>query len=289
MPKVSVIVPVYNVERYLARCLDSLIAQTLEDIEIICINDGSTDGSVDILTEYSKKDNRINVLSQVNSGIGVARNKGISSASGEFIGFVDSDDFLDKDFYEKLYNAAKSENAEIACSGVIRENRKKSRELVKFDELTVCHCVQEKFDMAKAPEHSYVWNKIYLTSRVKELGLSFIKGLYYEDMPFTADVLTQMGSLVCVPKIRYHYWINSTSIIKKNESDKVRADKIFSKNYILKKCSDYGVKLKEKDTLVCKREFYFLGIKLLKVYQYKATKRYYLFGLFPLITCQERV
>lgn len=289
MPKVSVIVPVYNVEKFLVRCLDSLVSQTLEDIEIICVNDGSTDSSADILSDYARKDNRVKVVEQVNGGLSSARNTGMKYVTGEFLGFVDSDDFVEKDFYEKLYNAAKSENAEIACAGIIRENRRKSKELVKFDKLTVCHHLQEKFDMVKAPEHCYVWNKIYLTGKVKALGLFFIKGLIYEDMPFTAEALTQMGTLVCVPKTRYHYWINNTSIIKNSESDKARADKIFAKDYITKKCRDYGIKLKEKDTLVCKREFYFLGIKLLKVYQYRATKKIYLFGLLHFLTIKEYV
>lgn len=289
MQKVSVIIPVYNVEKYLARCLDSVINQTLKDIEIICVNDGSTDNSAQILEEYAQKDNRVKVVEQVNGGLSSARNTGMKYVTGEFLGFVDSDDFVEKDFYEKLYNAAKSENAEIACAGIIRENRRKSKEPVKFDKLTVCHHLQEKFDMVKAPEHCYVWNKIYLTGKVKALGLFFIKGLIYEDMPFTADALTQMGTLVCVPETRYHYWINSTSIIKNSESDKARADKIFAKDYITKKCRDYGIKLKEKDTLVCKREFYFLGIKLLKVYQYRATKKIFLFGLIHFLTIKEYV
>lgn len=289
MSKVSVIVPVYNVEKYLARCLDSLISQTLQDIEIICVNDGSTDNSAEILSKYAETDERIKVINQANAGVSIARNTAIKVATGEFIGFVDSDDFVEKDFYEKLYNAAKSENAEVACAGIIRENEKKSKTLVSFDKLTVCETLQDKFDFASAPEHCYVWNKIYLTSKVKELGISFIAGLIYEDMPFTADVLTQMGRLVCVPNTCYHYWINKSSLIKSSESDKARADKIFAKNYITKKCRDFGVKLTEKSSLVCKREFYFAGIKLLKVYQYRATKKIYLFGLIHILTIKEYV
>ena len=103
MIKVSIIVPIYNVEKYLKRCLDSLVNQTLNDIEIICINDGSTDDSLDILNEYAKRDERIVVINQENSGQSVARNRGIDVAKGEYVGFVDSDDWVSEDYFECLY------------------------------------------------------------------------------------------------------------------------------------------------------------------------------------------
>lgn len=288
MPKVSVIVPVYNVEKYLARCLDSLVAQTLEDIEIICVNDGSTDNSADILAKYAEKDDRITVITQSNAGLSNARNAGIDIATGDYIGFLDSDDFIEKDFYEKLYNSVTQHNADVACASIIRENEKKRKELIKYDNVVVKSGISEKFALVKAPEHCYVWNKIYKTNVLKEKEIRFIGGLIYEDMPFTADVLTKMGSVVCVPNTKYHYWVHNESLIK-DASDKPRADKIFSKKYITKICHNYGIRLRERDNLVCKKEYYFFGIKLLKVYVYRATKKYYLFGLLPLIICKEYV
>ena len=102
MTKISVIIPVYNSEKFLKKCLDSIINQTLNDIEIICIDDGSTDKSLRILNNFADKDNRITIINQKNSGPSAARNKGIENAKGEYIGFVDSDDWIDLDFYEKL-------------------------------------------------------------------------------------------------------------------------------------------------------------------------------------------
>lgn len=120
MPKVSVIIPVYNTEKYLKRCLDSVCDQTLSDIEIICINDASTDKSLEILQEYSAKDERIKIIDfKENKGAAVARNTGIDAADGEYIGFVDSDDYIDLDFYEKLYDKAKETNAD-AVKGKMR-------------------------------------------------------------------------------------------------------------------------------------------------------------------------
>lgn len=120
MPKISVIIPVYNVEKYLPECLDSVIGQTLTDIEIICINDGSPDNSLSILKDYAAKDSRIIIIDKENEGVGKARNDGMRAASGEFIAFMDSDDYYpSSDVLEKLYNAAKENNVKIAGGRII--------------------------------------------------------------------------------------------------------------------------------------------------------------------------
>ena len=136
MPVISVIIPVYNAEKYLEKCLNSVIKQTLKDIEIICINDGSTDGSLNILQKYSEKDKRFIIIDQKNSGQSVARNKGLSVAKGEFIGFVDSDDWIDDDFYEKLYDAAIEYKADIAAGNILRVNENETNVFyVKYDKI----------------------------------------------------------------------------------------------------------------------------------------------------------
>lgn len=124
--KVTVVVPVYNVERYLKRCIESLKNQTLKEIEIVLINDGSKDKSGEICNEYASKYENIKVIHQLNRGLSGARNTGIKVAQGEYIGFVDSDDYVEKDMFERLYNQAKEYSCEIACCGVknIYENGK---------------------------------------------------------------------------------------------------------------------------------------------------------------------
>lgn len=117
---VSIIVPVYNVEKYLARCLNSLIEQTLYEIEIICVDDGSTDNSPKILKQYADKYPNIKIITQTNKGLSAARNTGMNHAQGKYIGFVDSDDWIDKDFYEKLFYTAQKYNASISAAGIIR-------------------------------------------------------------------------------------------------------------------------------------------------------------------------
>ena len=120
LPKISIIIPVYNVEPYLRRCLDSVVNQTLSDIEVICINDASTDSSLEILNEYAKKDSRIKIVDfEENKNAANARNAGFKIANGEYLGFVDSDDYIDLDFYEKLYGIAKTKDADIV-KGVLK-------------------------------------------------------------------------------------------------------------------------------------------------------------------------
>ena len=111
--KVSVILPVYNASDYLHQCMDSIVGQTLKDIEIICVDDGSTDNSLDILKEYEQKDKRVKVIQQKNAGAGAARNNGLSIATGEYLSFLDSDDFFEFDMLEKAYEKAKGSNAQI--------------------------------------------------------------------------------------------------------------------------------------------------------------------------------
>lgn len=116
-PKVSIVIPVYNVEKYLRQCLNSVVNQTLKDIEIICVNDGSKDSSPQILEEYAKKDPRIKIITKENSGYGNSMNRGFDLASGEYLGIVESDDYAEPDMFEKLYQTAKSDNLDVVKSG----------------------------------------------------------------------------------------------------------------------------------------------------------------------------
>ena len=120
MPKVSIIVPTYNVENYLRECMDSIVGQTLKDIEIICINDGSTDGSLEILKNYAVKDPRVIVVDKKNEGYGVGMNIGLDRASGEYIGIVEPDDFVSSNMYEDLYNAAKKNDLDFVKADFYR-------------------------------------------------------------------------------------------------------------------------------------------------------------------------
>ena len=132
--KLSIIVPVYNSEKFLNKCINSLINQTIKNIEIILINDGSSDNSLNICNEFAKKDSRIKVFSQENSGQATARNVGLDNATGEYITFTDADDWVDPDYYEKLLNTALNHNADVACASIIRERKNSNKYRILYTE-----------------------------------------------------------------------------------------------------------------------------------------------------------
>ena len=131
--KISVIIPVFNSEKYLKKCLDTVLLQTLSDIEIICIDDGSTDSSLQILQQYSRKDHRFKIIFQSHEGAGSARNKGLAIAQGEYLSFLDSDDFFEPDMLEQMYNCSKKYNTDIVvCKSRIFDNGCFGKSIFKY-------------------------------------------------------------------------------------------------------------------------------------------------------------
>lgn len=212
MYKVSVIVPVYNASKFLREALDSVVNQTLKDIEIICINDGSTDNSLDILEEYAAKDSRIKIFSQENRGLSATRNFGIEISTGEFISFFDADDRIDLNFLEELYKNAKLYDADIAAASILRIKGKKKKYLLKIPKVSIQEDTAKKYKALNLPHWSFVWNKIYNAEVLKELNIKFSEGKLYEDIVFTIEVLYRTKKLVTVPNVKYYYYINKESI-----------------------------------------------------------------------------
>lgn len=211
MPKISIIIPVYNVEKYLPKCLESVIKQTLTDIEIICVNDGSTDNSSNILSEYAKNDNRIKIINQNNMGVSEARNYGLKVAVGEFIAFLDSDDYLALDFCEKLYKRAIETDSDIVvCEYVYRFKNNKKKLFLKVDKNVITTNAKEKFECLYLPSFCYVWNKIYKRESLKE---NFLKDIKWEDVYFTCNVLYQSGKMSIASDTAYYYRDTDNSIV----------------------------------------------------------------------------
>lgn len=198
---VSIIVPVYNVEQYLERCLNSLINQTLQNIEIICINDGSMDNSLSMLKQYAEKDKRIKIINQENKGVSVARNNGIEASQGEYIGFVDSDDYVDLDFFENLYNKAKNENADI-CQSLYFGHKKLNGKL----NISKRHGVVLYYE---------VYVNIYRRQFIKDNNIQFPIGIKIaEDITFTLESLLKSNKTVILDKNKkscYYYILRKNS------------------------------------------------------------------------------
>ena len=227
-PKVSVIIPVYNREKYLKQCLDSVINQTLQDIEIICIDDGSTDRSLKVLNEYGKKDGRIKILNQENQGPGLARNSGLKIARGEYIGFVDSDDWIDLNFYETLFTEAKKQDADLARTLYVYEFQEHS----KKDNINKTILEKKsKGELLNVNEHSVViWNAIYKREYLQKNNIYFDNLQGVEDVPFTAKATYYSKKTVPVTGTYYHFRTeveNKVTIFnKKRIEEMLKANKI---------------------------------------------------------------
>lgn len=214
MPKISIIVPVYNVEDYLPRCLNSILKQTIQEIEIILINDGSTDSSGDICDQFALKDSRITVIHQKNGGLPAARNEGIAHASGDYIGFIDSDDYIEADMYEKLYRACTQNNAKISMCGrhdVAPDGRKKATFTLKEPQI---------WSSKEAIRRILLWENIDSSACDKLFARAFFSefrfplGKYHDDIFFVPPVVHAAGKIVHIGEPKYNYYYRENSISK---------------------------------------------------------------------------
>ncbi len=232
MPKISVILPVYNVEQFLESCLNSVVAQTLSDIEIICINDGSTDNSPEILNKYAAKDSRIIVVNQENQGQGVARNKGVEIAKGEYIQFIDPDDWVELDMLEKLYNFANSNNSQVVKFNYREYNNYSG----KYKNINFADKIKKEYNynLFKTPYYNWkslkkdclsnlnphVWSYFYSTEFIKSNQIEFSPTRCAEDHLFACGALLLAERIDYLDEYFYTYRIRSGSSvhIKSNQN-----------------------------------------------------------------------
>ena len=233
-PKVSVILPVYNVGKYLRQSLDSLINQTLKDIEIICVNDGSTDDSYEILEEYKAKDARIKVIHKENKGTGAARNDGLRIAQGECIGFVDPDDWVKPNMFECLYGLIKEKNLDIAMcmpDGYDEKNAINAP-FPYFVDANFENIIDDRtFNWRDLSPFSYpmcVWNKLYTKELFDKNNIDFAEGLDFEDHKVIFGTLLTAEKIFFIREKLYVYRFNREgSVLTDNNRRLIDHIKIF--------------------------------------------------------------
>ncbi len=226
---ISVIIPVYNVELYLRECLDSVISGTYANLEIILVDDGSTDNCGEICDRYAAKDNRITVIHQKNRGLPAARNAGLACATGKYISFVDSDDVISKNMYEELHYAIEKEGADIAACEFTRQDNYSAQ----FD---IGESVHEKSHVVTGVEkclrvitnepstrnYTYtncmVWNKLYCREKIQQLFA--VEAVTSEDFLFNWDYIKACDKMAIVPKVLYYWRNNPESLTHKKSLDK---------------------------------------------------------------------
>lgn len=227
MTKVSVVIPVYNVEKYLRECLDSIVNQTLKDIEIICVNDGSTDNSLEILKEYAQKDSRIIVIDKVNEGAATARNIGIDRAQGEYLAILDSDDIYNTSMLEKMLSNSISTEADITiCRSQKLDN--KTLEIIPTPHTIKAEYLPSKkvFCYKDIIDHvfdfciGWSWDKLYKTRFIKETGLKFQNLRSTNDAYFVFVSLILANKISCIDDVLISHRMNtSTQLSETREKD----------------------------------------------------------------------
>lgn len=212
-PLISVIVPIYNVEKYLSRCVDSIINQTYKNLEIILVDDGSPDNCPKMCDDYAEQDSRIKVVHKKNGGLSDARNAGMTVASGEYISYIDSDDYVAVDFFEILLNTIQKENSDIAECGVVKFYEDNRFDDFADDLSVKTYETQDALSalIAENPFHQHVWNKLYKTELVKDIP--YAVGKLNEDEFWTYQVFGKAQKISKVNKTMYFYFQRNSSIM----------------------------------------------------------------------------
>ena len=282
MPKVSIIIPVYNVEKYIDKCVQSAMNQTLQDIEIILVDDESPDGCPQICDEYATRDNRIKVIHKKNGGLGFARNSGMEVATGEYVTFLDSDDFVDLHTYEHLYNVAKAENLDAIYYKFKRftnENEvtpeEPSNVITKYEKENIKELM---LDIIASEPSAKVDNKIPCSSCTAMYRFEIIKKnnvrfhsereLICEDLIFNLDLLKHASIVASYNRCHYHYRINPSSLTGNVRTDRFEKDYI-QYNYIRKNIKNWRLDKKRSEER-CYR--FFIGNSRTSISQYLSSE-----------------
>lgn len=218
MPKISVVIPVYNVGKYLARCLDSVINQTFKDIEIICINDCSPDNSAEILQEYAEKESKIKIVNRKeNGGLSAARHSGLDVAGGEYIYFLDSDDWIELDFLEKMYLAITTQKQKVVCCTNV---------VSVMEDGSTKQMIKRDFDEGIFPYYKscqMAWSWLLKKDFLDEFEVIFPLGLKYEDTYFFNVLIRSLENVYIINSTTYYHFENKNSIMG-NSKDRIIKD-----------------------------------------------------------------
>ena len=246
-PKISIIVPVYNVEKYLERCVDSLRRQTIQDIEIILVDDSSTDSSLELCNRMAAEDSRIKVIHKVNEGAGMARNAAFAVASGKYVGFVDSDDYVEPDMFETLYNKAEEHGSDLVMSGVLfvdgntfsekgervlktyfdRDTHFETKDELKILRMGIVGAAPDDPDDSKYGMS--IWKNLFRRDVITQNGITFKseREMLSEDALFMIDFISCISKATGIADAFYNYCRNGESISKSYKKDKFEKSLVF--------------------------------------------------------------
>lgn len=284
-PKVSIVMPTYNVEKYFRQCMESVINQTLTDIEIIPVDDGSPDNCGAIMDEYAAKDSRIKPIHQQNGGYGKAVNAGINAATGEYIGIVETDDWCDPKMFEKLYKQAKKLDADVCKCGFYKYNSlaiKKEKQNIKWqDEIQNIEEFPDDrtFKIAEFPclfiFHASIWCNIYKKEFLtrNNIIINGTRSASYQDFPFMAEVMCKADKIAVLHEYLYHWRVEATQSSSTNQKGSrllIMPDQCEETKKIVKQCGLYE-ELKE----AMYKHFYLANHAFYNNVQYQYKREYF--------------
>lgn len=261
---ISVVIPVYNAQATLERCLNSILQQSYKQIEVVCIDDGSKDNSLDILKKFEQFDKRVKVIAKYNEGVSSARNEGIKASSGSYILFVDSDDYIEKKMISDLYRVMKKTNADIAIEGYREINHEGTIEVYDYK-----NCVTKNDFMLKCIQNTggVVCSKLYRTNLIKENGIFFRKDLTLsEDLIFAIECFKKAEQLIQIEKADYIYDRRNEKYKKVDVLERLKKN-ITVHNLIVELFADQ--EMDEKREVIEKRITFIIYVNLLELAQRK--------------------
>lgn len=279
--KISVIVPIYNSEKFLKKCLDSIVNQSLKELEIILVDDGSTDNSYHICDEYRDRDPRIILIRQSNQKQGAARNRGIEIANGKYIGFVDADDYVDLNFFEKLYNAAEKYDTDVALASLKKVCVQKEKYKWHFKTEKILVTDHEKFLHGKQIKNAAPYNKIYRKSLIDKCKLRFAENVFYEDGLFTTKAIYYANKVIIVPGTNYYYLKNPNSTVNSKQTEKHKIDALIAKQQILDFVRTNELRLPKNAFHYTRKVYKLFNLPILSVKENVSCRILYLFKIFP--------
>ncbi len=279
--KVSVILPIYNVADYLDKSLNSVATQSHRNLQIICVVDGATDNSAEICKNFEKNDSRFKVVIQENLGCPAARNNGMKLVEGDYICFVDPDDYIDRDYIKNLLEAAEKYNADIVCATLIRIKNGKKKFRTNFTGTHIYEDKSEIFAAANCPPEYGVINKMYKTSLIKGYNIVFERVSWCDDVRFCTETLWRAARIATVEGAKYYYVKRKGSIVSSQPSAIKQQERYAVRSAAVKFLLDRGVKIPKDEAFVTKRLFELAGIPLARIRVDVARLRemYLLFGI----------
>jgi len=282
-PKLSVIIPAYNSEKYIQKCLNSLTNQTLKEIEIIVIDDGSVDQTSQTAYSFAQNDSRIKVVIQEHKLQGAARNNGIKHANGEYIGFVDADDWVDLDYFEKLYSLVKKFDADIAMATNVRIGNGKTKKRLNITKEEFVIGLQNKIDTCNLWKDSCPTNKIYKAEFLRNNNILFPESVYCEDKLFTTKAVYYANGIVTVPDTYYYYYrnLNSTShnkILRKGREN----DKNNARLAVLKFLRTHNLNVRDGNFYAITKKINIFGIPIYTKKESLRSAKHYIFSVIKI-------